>query len=61
MMSAINLQLGGKNLEFPTEQHLRCFLLDAAEHFHRQTGVPRTTIGTLALNDPALLQQVRDG
>jgi hypothetical protein len=40
---------------------LCCFLLNAAEYFHRQTGVPRTTIGTLVLNDPALLQQVRDG
>jgi hypothetical protein len=46
MMSTINLQLGGKNLEFPTEEHLRCFLLDAAEYFHRRTGIPRTTIGT---------------
>jgi hypothetical protein len=61
MTSTINLRLGGKNLEFPTEEHLRCFLLDAAEYFHRQTGVPRTTIGTLALNDLTFLQQVRAG
>ncbi|HEY2527727.1 MAG TPA: hypothetical protein VGJ20_07205 [Xanthobacteraceae bacterium] len=61
MMSAINLQLGGKNLKFPTEEQLRCFLLDAAEYFHRQTGLPRTEIGVRALNDPAFLQQVRAG
>jgi hypothetical protein len=60
-MSTINLQLAGKNLKWPTEEQLRCFLLDAAEFFHRQTGMPRTEIGMRALNDPAFLQQVRVG
>jgi hypothetical protein len=60
-MSAINLQLAGKNLEFPTEEQFRYFLLDAAEYFHRQTGMPRTEIGILALSDPAFLQQFRVG
>lgn len=60
-MDAIRLDFAGKNLEFPTEKHLRSFLLQAAERFHNLTGMPRTEIGQRALNDPAFLSQISAG
>jgi hypothetical protein len=56
-----SLELSGKNLEFPTEDALREFLLLSAGQFHTLTSMPYTEIGKRALNDPAFLSQIRQG
>lgn len=61
MDTPFHFQFAGRRLEFPSEEELRRFLLDAAEHFHEKTGMPRTEIGQRALNDPAFLTQVKEG
>jgi hypothetical protein len=45
----------------PKEQDIRTALIQRAEEFSRQTGMSKTEIGKLAVNDGAFLAQVADG
>jgi hypothetical protein len=48
-------------ISFPTEQEIRDALVRRADEFSRQTGMSKSEIGKLALNDGAFLNQVRKG
>jgi len=49
------------SISFPTEQEIRDALIQRADEFSRQTGIPKTEIGKRAVNDGAFLGQVAEG
>lgn len=50
-----------RTISFPTDEEIRAALIRRAEEFSRLTGIPKTEIGKLAVNDAAVLGQIAEG
>ena len=56
-----SLRSVGKNIAFPTEGEMRRFMLECAEQFHLESGMPGYEISQRAMNDCSFLRNIASG